>query len=64
MSPTSPTALGGNFLITQPDKKKPKVISRSNSLVITQAEDSKIDIALQPAEEFFNSKVEIQITFI
>jgi len=64
MSPTSPTTSSGNFPIAQPDKKKPKVISRSNSLITTQAEASKIDIALQPAEELFTSKLETPITFI
>ena len=64
ISPTSPTASSGNFPNVQPDKKKPKVISRSNSLIITQAEASKIDIALQLAEELFTSKLETPITFI
>jgi len=64
MSPSSPTAPSGNFPIAQPDKKKPRVTSRSNSLIMTQTEASKIDIALQPAEEFFTSKPETPITFI
>jgi len=58
-------ATSGNFPIAQPDKKKLKVSSRSTSLVIiTQAEATKIDIALKPAEVFFTSKEETPITFI
>lgn len=45
----------------QPESKKPKICSRSNSITIT--DDEKIDEALKPAEAFFSSSENISLPF-
>ncbi|CAI6342777.1 unnamed protein product [Macrosiphum euphorbiae] len=59
-SPNSPTISGDKMPIPQPDKKKPKIKSRSNSL--TSLEDNKIDSMLKPAVAFFANSENTSIT--
>ncbi|KAF0746810.1 general transcription factor II-I repeat domain-containing protein 2B-like [Aphis craccivora] len=59
-SPNSPTTSDDKMPILQPDKKKPKIKSRSNSL--TSLEDNKIDSMLKPAVAFFTNTENTSIT--
>lgn len=59
-SPNSPTISGDKMPIPQPDKKKPKIKSRSNSL--TSLEDNKVDSMLKPAVAFFANSENTSIT--
>lgn len=59
-SPTSPIAFGSQTPLNQPDKKKVKIRSRSNSL--TSTEDNKLDSMLKPTFAFFASSENTSVT--
>jgi len=59
-SPTSPIASGSQMPLNQPDKKKAKIRSRSNSL--TSTEDNKLDSMLKPAVIFFANSENSSVT--
>jgi len=59
-SPTSPIASGSPMSLNQPDKKKAKTRSRSNSLIST--EDNKLDAMLKPTVAFFANSENSSVT--